>query len=303
METTPKLVYDLTQAACETAAERIAEAINSELIAPHRIYGVPRGGIPAAYLVSRYLEECSIVASPDQANVFIDDIVDSGATRLRFATRYPETSFYALADFASIPNGRPWVVFPWERALDGKDSSAEDVVIRLLQHIGEDPKREGLKETPQRVLKAWTEWTSGYAKDVQSVMKTFLDGSEGYDEMIWQKDLPFYSHCEHHLAPFFGTATIAYIPNKEVIGASKLDRVLDIFARRLQVQERLTTQVADALQNALKPRGVGVVIRARHLCMESRGISKQGQQMITCALRGAMKEDPKAREEFLLLAR
>lgn len=180
---------------------------------------------------------------------------------------------------------------------------ARNAIRTLLAYIGEDPEREGLADTPERVVRAWDAWTSGYQQKPEDVMKTFEDGSEGYDQMIWQKDLPFYSHCEHHLAPFFGTATIAYIPQGRVIGASKIDRVLDIYARRLQVQERLTTQVADALETHLKPRGVGVIIRARHLCMESRGIHKQGQQMITCALRGAMKEDAKAREEFLLLAR
>lgn len=134
-------------------------------------------------------------------------------------------------------------------------------------------------------------------------MKVFKDGSEEYDEMIWEKDLPFYSHCEHHLAPFFGTATIAYIPNEGVIGASKMSRVLDIFSRRLQIQERLTTQVADALQSALKPKGVGVIIKARHLCMESRGIKQQGHHMVTCALRGVFRSDDNARSEFLTMGK
>lgn len=163
--------------------------------------------------------------------------------------------------------------------------------------------RSGLKETPMRVAEAWEFWTSGYGIDPADVLKTFEDGAEGVDEMVVVKDLPFYSQCEHHLAPFFGTATIAYIPSGRVVGLSKLSRLLDVFARRLQVQERLTCQVADALTEHLKPIGVGVVVKARHLCMESRGICKQGHCTITSALRGAFKEQPEVRAEFLQLAR
>ena len=135
------------------------------------------------------------------------------------------------------------------------------------------------------------------------MLKTFEDGAEGCDEMVVVKDIPFYTHCEHHMAPFFGTATIAYIPDGRIVGLSKLSRVLDVFARRLQVQERLTTQVADALMEHLKPRGAGVVVRARHLCMESRGVCKQGHHTRTSALRGIFKEDSAVRAEFLSLDR
>ncbi len=174
---------------------------------------------------------------------------------------------------------------------------------QLLIAIGENPDREGLKETPQRMLKAWKEWTSGYGQDPAEVLKTFADGSEGYDGMVWQREIPFYSTCEHHGATFFGTVTIAYIPDGRVVGLSKMVRVVDIYARRLQVQERLTIQVADALQENLKPKGVGVLIKARHLCMESRGVSKQGLSTVTSALRGEFLSDHKVREEFLLVAR
>lgn len=179
----------------------------------------------------------------------------------------------------------------------------ELMIEQLLEFVGEDPTREGLKDTPKRVLKAWREWTSGYGADVSTLFKCFEDGSEGYDEMIIEKDLPFYSHCEHHLAPFFGTATIAYIPKKKVIGLSKLARVLDVFAKRLQVQERLTVQVAECLVENLDCLGVGVMIKARHLCMESRGISKQGHHTITTALRGVFFEEDRVRNEFLTIAK
>jgi len=177
-----------------------------------------------------------------------------------------------------------------------------DIIRDLLQFIGEDTERGGLRETPPRVIKAWEEWTSGYEKEPKDVLKCFEDGGEKYNEMVLVKDLPFYSHCEHHLAPFFGTATIAYLPRKRIVGLSKLGRVLDIYAKRLQVQERLTAQVADALQDGLKPYGVGVLIKARHLCMESRGLAKQGHVTITSALRGSFLKGT-VRQEFLMLGR
>lgn len=173
------------------------------------------------------------------------------------------------------------------------------LIKMLLIRLGEDPDRPGLQETPQRVMKAWQFWTSGYSVNPKSVLKEFEDGGEHYDEMILVKGIPFYSHCEHHLAPFFGTADIAYIPNKRIVGLSKMSRLLEVYARRLQVQERLTAQVADALMEHLRPRGAAVVIRARHLCMESRGIQKQGSETVTQIMRGVFFEDAKARAEFM----
>lgn len=182
-------------------------------------------------------------------------------------------------------------------------AAAEEAVRDLLAFVGEDVCRGGLVETPTRVAKAWASWCSGYDQDPAAVLKVFEDGGEGCDEMVVQRDVPFYSHCEHHLAPFFGTATIAYVPEGgRIVGLSKLSRVLDIFARRLQVQERLTAQVADALMEHLTPRGAGVVIKARHLCMESRGVRQQGHHTVTSVLRGVFKEQPSTRAEFLMLA-
>jgi GTP cyclohydrolase I len=181
--------------------------------------------------------------------------------------------------------------------------NVEGAIRTLINSIGEDSDRGGLLETPARVARAWQFWCSGYERDPADVLKTFDDGAEGCDEMVVVKDIPFYTHCEHHLAPFFGTATIAYLPDGKVVGLSKLSRVLDIFARRLQVQERLTTQVADALIEGLAPKGVGVVLKARHLCMESRGVCQQGHHTVTSALRGVFKTESSARAEFLALAR
>lgn len=180
----------------------------------------------------------------------------------------------------------------------------ENVVQQLLTHvIGENVQRPGLLETPARVVKAWAEKTSGYSVDIPALLKVFEDGAERYDEMVIVKDIPIYSQCEHHLESIFGTATIAYIPNGKIVGLSKLSRLADAFARRLQVQERLTAQIADALDEHLAPKGVGVVIRARHMCMEARGLCQQGHHTITSALRGVLKEDPAARAEFMMLAK
>jgi GTP cyclohydrolase I len=162
--------------------------------------------------------------------------------------------------------------------------------------------REGLVETPERVAKAMSKWFSGYDVDIKALLKVFEDGAEGCDEMVIVKDIPIYSKCEHHMADIFGTATIAYIPNGKIVGLSKLSRLADAYARRLQVQERLTNQIADAIYEHLDAIGVGVIIKARHMCMESRGICQQGHYTITSGLRGVLKNDPAARQEFMMLA-
>ena len=166
---------------------------------------------------------------------------------------------------------------------------------------GEDPFREGIQETPARFAKAWAHWTSGYSVDPQALLKSFEEGD--YNEMVIVKDIPLYSKCEHHIADIFGTATVAYIPSGRVVGLSKLSRLVNVFARRLQVQERMTVQIADALWNSpLSPRGVGVRLKCRHMCMESRGICQQGHHTVTTALRGVLEVgDP--RNEFLGEAR
>ncbi|MCZ4093566.1 GTP cyclohydrolase I [Sinorhizobium psoraleae] len=148
-------------------------------------------------------------------------------------------------------------------------------VVKLLQFVGEDPSRSGLRETPARVTRAWQFWCGGYGKDPKDILKVFEDGAEKHNQTITVQDIPIYSHCEHHLAPIFGTCTISYAPNGKIIGLSKLSRLADIFARRLQVQERMTDQIADALFTHLEPKGVGVIIKARHLCMESRGCANR----------------------------
>ena len=180
--------------------------------------------------------------------------------------------------------------------------SPEDAVRFLLREIGEDPDRGGLIETPKRFVKALREMTEGYAKQPQEVLKVFEDGGENYDQMVLVKDIPVYSMCEHHMAPFMGKAHVAYIPDGKIVGLSKLSRLTNVFARRLQVQERLTDQIAQALQDHLNPKGVGVVVRCRHMCMESRGVKIHGAETVTSSLRGALLEHGAARSEFMALA-
>lgn len=278
----------------------LSQRIKQEVVTDVKAYAVPRGGIPVTYMMHRYCQRLEMVEKPEDAYIFIDDIIDSGATRDKFQKDYPNKKFYALVDKTRAQGVQDWIVFPWEAS---EESSIEDNIRRLLQFVSEDANRGGLLETPHRVAKAWRHWCSGYDKKPEDVIKTFEDGAEAYDEMVVVKDIPIYSHCEHHLAAIFGTATIAYIPNGKIVGLSKLSRLADIFARRLQVQERLTNQIADALDTLLAPKGVGVLIKARHLCMESRGICQQGHHTITSAVRGVMRTDSSARAEFLDLCR
>lgn len=176
------------------------------------------------------------------------------------------------------------------------------IVRAILSFVGDNPDREGLRETPDRVVKAWQEWFAGYKLDTKDVLKTFEDGAELCgDEMVVVRNIEFYSFCEHHMAPFFGSADVAYIPTGRVVGLSKLARVVDVFAKRLQVQERLTNQIANAIDEHLQPEGVGVVLRARHMCMCSRGVNKQGSDTVTSALRGSLREEPETRAEFFNL--
>jgi GTP cyclohydrolase I len=177
----------------------------------------------------------------------------------------------------------------------------QGIIRRELELVGEDPSREGLLKTPERVAKAMSWLTRGYGMDVADVVGDAVFAEE-HASMVMVRDIEFYSLCEHHMLPFFGKAHIAYIPNGRIVGLSKLPRIVEVFARRLQVQERLTQQVAEAIEEVLKPEGVGVVMEASHLCMMMRGVEKQASSTITSALRGSFKDDAKTRDEFLRLA-
>ncbi|MFT7542514.1 MAG: GTP cyclohydrolase I [Gammaproteobacteria bacterium] len=180
--------------------------------------------------------------------------------------------------------------------------SREHLIRELLQSIGEDPDREGLQRTPERVSRSYDDLTVGYKQTVEEVVGKGVF-HEDCSEMVIVKDIEFYSLCEHHLLPFFGRVHVAYIPNDKIIGLSKIPRIVDVFARRLQVQERLTQQVAKAIQDILQPKGVGVVIDGKHLCMMMRGVQKQNSSAMTSCLLGGFQSDPKTRAEFLGLVR
>lgn len=183
----------------------------------------------------------------------------------------------------------------------GSESIAE-LVRRILAQLGEDPSREGLRHTPERFEKALRYLTSGYRQDPEKILNGALF-SVGYDEMVVVKDIEVYSLCEHHLLPFFGKCHVAYIPNKRVVGLSKIARLVNMYARRLQIQERLTNQIAKTIEERLDPQGVGVIIEARHLCMVMRGVEKQNSAAVTSAMLGAFRTNKQTRDEFLSLVR
>jgi GTP cyclohydrolase I len=183
-----------------------------------------------------------------------------------------------------------------------KSESIADLLRRMLQLIGEDPERDGLRHTPERFEKALRFLTSGYHQDPKKLLNGAMF-SVCYDQMVLVKDIEVYSLCEHHMIPFFGKCHVAYIPDKKVVGLSKIPRLVNMFARRLQIQERLTNQIASAIQQEISPLGVGVVVEARHLCMVMRGVEKQNSQTVTSAMLGAFRENVQTREEFLSLIR
>ncbi len=186
--------------------------------------------------------------------------------------------------------------------MSASGDAIEGLVVSLLKELGEDPGRNGLERTPARVARAFRFLTGGYEQEPATILNDALF-EVSYDEMVVVKDIDFYSLCEHHLLPFFGRVHVAYIPNGKIVGLSKLPRLVEMFSRRLQVQERLTTEIAGTIESVLAPRGVGVVVEAIHLCMMMRGIEKQNAFAITSSMRGAFNADPKTRAEFMELIR
>jgi len=179
------------------------------------------------------------------------------------------------------------------------EKEIHEAVRKLLLWAGDNPDREGLVGTPDRVARAYKEFFAGYEQDPEEILRTTFEEVEGYDEMVLVKDIGVESHCEHHMVPIIGRAHIAYIPNNRVVGISKLARVVDIFAKRLQIQEKMTAQIANSIENVLKPKGIAVVIDASHQCMTTRGVNKPESSTVTSAMRGVFKDNPRTRNEFL----
>lgn len=308
----PKLI-NLSWSDIESLATQTAASISEHLNSPARqvmMYPIPRGGVFAAQAVKAAFGEqgtrnAVITDDPLVANVIIDDIIDSGNTRKRFFDEYahqkedPAWVFVALIDKTNgkREKGNTWYSFPWERMM--KDDGPVDNVRRLIEFIGDDPERDGLKKTPERVVKSYQELYGGYGMNLECIFSAVFPSK--VDEMVIVENIDFVSFCEHHMLPFTGVVHIGYVPDGKVLGLSKFARVVECFARRLQIQEGLTEQIADAIDNHLKPKGVGVVVRANHSCMSCRGVKKQRAGMVTSSLRGVFRDKPEARAEFLNL--
>lgn len=179
------------------------------------------------------------------------------------------------------------------------NTDIEQAFRDLFRWIGEDPDRDGLRETPSRLVRAYQEYFAGYQQDPEQILRKTFEETEGYDEMVVLRGVPFESHCEHHVAPIIGRAWVAYVPDRRVVGISKLARVVEVYARRLQIQERMTAQIANTIDQVLKPQGVGVMIKAEHHCMSSRGVHVHGTDMVTSRMLGCFRDNPMTRQEFL----
>ncbi len=303
-----KISWEEVQAAAGSLAMRHRDCHHQA------VWGIPTGGSVVAPFVAKAL---GVPVSPTMggATLIVDDLVDSGATFERVIAetrgekfqheeifgppfidalfRKPCTPAH-YARCAYLKEG--WLHFPWEA-----EAHPEDAVIRLLQFIGEDAARDGLKDTPKRVLKAFKEMTTGYAQDPKQILGTVFE--QPYDEVVILKHIAFSSLCEHHLLPFVGTVNIGYVPAEKVVGLSKLARLVDCFANRLQIQERFTRQIAEAIEMHLLAKGVAVTVTASHMCMSCRGVRKPDAAMTTSVMLGVFRDKVEARAEFLELCR
>lgn len=260
------------------------------------IFGVPRGGVPIAILLAKALNRTLLdnVNQISSNTLIVDDLIDSGKTREQFkdnefAVVY--TKPHSPKPTYSVEAIDGWIRFPYEET----EKDEQDIIVRLLEVLGEDPTREGLQDTPKRVIKFYKEFL-----EKKEFNFTTFEG-EQYDEMIVQRNIPFFSLCEHHIAPFFGTATVAYIPTKRIVGLSKLARCIEHYTHNLQNQERITSQVAERLNSELGALGVAVSLSARHFCMEMRGVKTHDVYTTTTKLLGVFKENNSARAEFMTI--
>lgn len=282
----------------QVEAQRIADNWRGRV---QTVYGIPQGGAPLAVMVANYLG-AELIQTPKigMATLVVDDLIDSGKTMERYFRDFKTDAAFRKSHSPThyAPHAKcidDWLSFPWEK----NDGTPTDGIVRLLEYIGENPARDGLIDTPERVLKAMKEMTTGYSADIANILSVSFDVD--FDELVVVRNVPFNSLCEHHMLPFTGTATVGYIPRERIVGLSKLARLVDAYAKRLQVQERMTKQIADAMLEHIQPLGCGVVVRGNHSCMSCRGINKTGE-MVTSSLHGALRLDASARGEFLALA-
>ena len=253
------------------------------------LYAIPRGGTLIGFILAYALK---IPVEIDEAEItkntlIVDDLVDSGKTLSKYKDNDKAVIFVKhgkkkLVNYY-VEETDEWIQFPGE-----KEDEVQEHITRVMQYIGEDTQREGLIETPKRVQKAYDEIFSGYKQNPKDLMKVFTQGT--CEEMVILKNCEFYSTCEHHMFPFFGHISIGYLPNKKVIGISKLARLVDLYSKRMQIQERMTTQIADTIMKELDAKGVYVVCEGVHFCMRSRGVKKQDASMITSAVRGVFQK-------------
>lgn len=266
------------------------------------IYPIPRGGYAIAIELAKILNIPIITNEKEitENTLIVDDLIDSGKTLKKFtqkkAVLFVKNDKEKSVDYFVTKIINEWVKFP-----DEKENEIQEHLERILQYIGEDTSREGLLETPKRMQRAYDEIFAGYKQNPKDLMKTFTEGT--CKEMVILKNCEFYSTCEHHFLPFFGHISIGYIPNKKVIGISKLARLVDCFSKRMQIQENMTTQIAECIMKELDAKGVMVVCQAQHFCMKSRGIKKQEASMVTSAIRGVFETNIALRQEFMALIR
>jgi len=300
-------VYNMVEDICHSVVE----------YPPDVIVGVSRGGIYPAMKVQSLLAQLTgkqidfRIVDPfstkwmddfhDEKILVIDDIWDTGATLkfIQYEAEKRKLDLQAYALFVKTPDEvkkEIWYQFPWETNGD-ESGGRKQATVALLRSIGEDPLREGLRDTPKRVAKMWDELTCGYKQDPKALLGASFS-SESYDEMVFLKDIRFYSMCEHHMLPFYGVVHFAYIPDKRVVGVSKIARLVECFSKRLQIQERMTMQIGKTFEEVVAPLGVGVVVEGVHLCMMIRGVKKENAKMITNYLGGSFREAA-VKAEFL----
>jgi GTP cyclohydrolase I len=286
----------------KSKALKLAAQLKERIPQRQKIYFVPNAG----YKVASFLEQVGLkfttVYSVHDADYIVDDIIDSGKTFERLNSDIP---FLALVSKNRKYDSHAVCAAPSSAWVDlfEEDKNIEDNLVRVLQYVGEDVNREGLLDTPKRMVKSYEKLFGGYKfteADIKALLATAF--TEQCNEMVLLKDIEFYSTCEHHFLPFYGKIHIAYIPGKKVVGISKLARLAEVYARRLQIQERMVKQITDALQKYLNPKGVMVVAEAQHFCMTSRGVEKQNSIMVTSSLRGAFKR-AEVRQEFFNLTK